>query len=79
MKKYELHSPKHDFFGKENPQSLEDVLDHARSLGLNMTRHFIPDGLNTFEEQNPKKAVIFNVENEDVVMVEGPNPTTAGS
>jgi len=70
MKKYALHSPRHGLFGLEEPYTLENVTSLAKSLGLSMKRDFIPDRLNPFVGQNPKTAVIFDVESEDVIMVE---------
>lgn len=70
MKIFELHSPKDKFYGYDEPQSFEETMVLAKSMGLDMIQCFIPDGLNSYEEQNPNKAVIFDVRSEDVIMVE---------
>lgn len=67
---YKLHSPADQYYGSENPLSLEKVCILAKSMGLDMVEKFIPDGLNTFEDQHPDKAVIFDVRSEDVVWIE---------
>lgn len=70
---YDLHSPKDKFYGcdeDEEPRSLKDVRTLAMSMGLDMIKCYIPDGLNSYEEQHPDKAVIFDVRSEDVVMIE---------
>jgi hypothetical protein len=70
MEVYDLHSPKDKFYGFEEPQSLKSTTAQAESKGLDMVKHFIPNGLNHYEEQHPDKAVIYDVTSEDVVMVE---------
>jgi hypothetical protein len=70
MKIYNLHSPRNKFWGCEEPQSFKDIIVLAKSMGLNMIEHFIPDGLNSYEEQHRDKAVIFDVTSEDLIMVE---------
>jgi hypothetical protein len=69
MKLYSLHSPKDGFYGCDS-QSLESTKILAKFMGLDMIRCLIPNGLNTYEEQHPDKAVIFDVSSEDVVMVQ---------
>jgi len=70
MKIYDLHSPKDKFYGFEEPKSLKSITAHAESMGLNMINHFIPNGLNSYEEQHHQKAVIYDVTSEDVIMIE---------
>jgi len=70
MKVYDLHSPKDKFYGCDDPQSFEDINILAESMGLDMVKCFIPDGLNPYEEKHPNKAVIFDVRSEDVIMIE---------
>lgn len=70
MKVYNLHSSQNHFFGLDNPGTLKSMLDLAASLGLSMIEKSIPDGLNSYEDRYPNKAVIFDVRSEDVVMVE---------
>lgn len=53
-----------------NHSPFEETMVLAKSMGLDMIQCFIPDGLNSYEEQNPNKAVIFDVRSEDVIMVE---------
>lgn len=67
---YQLHSPRDHFYGDADSRPLPSVINLAKYLGLNMVERHIPDGLNSFEERNPNKAVIFDVASEDVVMVE---------
>jgi hypothetical protein len=69
-KVYDLHSPRHNFYGCEEPQSLKDIEALAESMELNMTDFFISDGLNSYEDQHPNKAVIFDVRSEDVIKIE---------
>jgi sugar phosphate isomerase/epimerase len=70
LKVYELHSPRHKFFGSNEPECIKKVCALAKSMGLNMMNEFIPDGLNTYENNYPDKAVIFDVRSEDVIMIE---------
>jgi hypothetical protein len=67
---YNLHSPRDKFFGCDEPQSLNYLISLANSMGLDMKKIFIPDGLNPYEEKYPDKAVIFDVRSEDVLMIE---------
>lgn len=67
---YSLHSPKDKYYGEDEGLPLRDVLAQATEFGLTMVDRAIPDGLNKFEEQNPDRAVIFDIRSEDVVMVE---------
>jgi hypothetical protein len=68
---FELHSPRDHYFSEDlEPMTLKEVIATANFMGLNMTERNIPDGLNKFEENNPTKAVIFDVRSEDVVMIE---------
>jgi hypothetical protein len=69
-KVYELHSPRDKYYGSEEPQSIEDIGILARSMGLDMIECSIPNGLNSYEEQHPNKAVVFDVRSEDVIMTE---------
>lgn len=70
MKVFNLHSPKDKFYGCEEPQTIEDVIILSTSMGLEMIKNFIPDGLNSYEKEHPDKAVIFDVRSEDVIMIE---------
>lgn len=67
---YDLHCTRYRFFGFEEPQTQSIIMAYVKNLKLNMIKKFIPDGLNKYEEQNPTKAVIFDVRSEDVIMVE---------
>jgi hypothetical protein len=67
MLSYNLHSSKNGFYGFDEPKSLKDIGDLAKSMGLDMVECSIPDGLNTYEDQHPDKAVVFDVSSEDVV------------
>lgn len=67
---YDLHCARYRFFGFEEPQTQSIIMAYVKNLKLNMIKKFIPDGLNKYEEQNPTKAVIFDVRSEDVIMVE---------
>ena len=70
MKVYELHSPRDNFYGYDEPRSLKEIVALATSMGLDMVKCHIPEGLTPYEDQHPNKAVIFDARSEDVIMVE---------
>lgn len=67
---YNLHSPRDEFYGYDNPMPLQRIVALSKTFGLHMRKEYMPGGLNKFEGMNPDRAVIFDVRSEDVIMVE---------
>lgn len=71
MKTLELHIPVQDYWGGDL-WTLDGAVKMAASHGITLKVLDSPlkDGLNEFELMYPDKAVVFDVETEDVYAVE---------
>ena len=70
--KVDIHIPQQEFWGSAQPMTLKRAL----ALGTRKNVVFrvldtpVPDGLNNYEATHPDRAVLFDVETEDLIAVE---------
>lgn len=69
-KKFDIHIPTEEFWGFGDPDTLEQVLSFARNKQIRMENKYMANGLDEYERCHPSRAVIFDVETEDVYAVE---------
>lgn len=70
--KYDVHIPSQDFWGSDDLMTLEQAVAFGISKGIQFRILDSPvvNGLGNYETDHPDKAVLFDVETEDLIAVE---------